>query len=280
VRVKSVLFGHYLVSVPFVNYGGPLGSDEAVRALASHAVCMAKRDEVKLLELRSRHAQPLDLPVSHRKLTTVLDLVPGDPDATFKRVPAGLRNRIRKAQRSGVEVRIGRDQVGGFHDVFSRNMRYLGTPTHSSHLFETIAATFPDDSLVACAYANGRPVAGGVGFLWNGEFEMSWASALREYDALKPNVGLYWGVMSHVTAMGCRVFNFGRSTPGSGTHQFKLHWGGRDEPLHWYDFSPSGEQAITPSPKEGSFSWGPKLWRHLPLALTRALGPRIVRFLP
>ena len=25
VRVRSVLFGHYLVSMPFVNYGGPLG---------------------------------------------------------------------------------------------------------------------------------------------------------------------------------------------------------------------------------------------------------------
>ena len=25
VRVRSALFGHYLVSMPFVNYGGPLG---------------------------------------------------------------------------------------------------------------------------------------------------------------------------------------------------------------------------------------------------------------
>ncbi|MEP6573345.1 MAG: FemAB-like protein, partial [Gemmatimonadota bacterium] len=25
VRVRSLVFGHYLVSMPFVNYGGPLG---------------------------------------------------------------------------------------------------------------------------------------------------------------------------------------------------------------------------------------------------------------
>ena len=37
VRVKSLLFGHYLVSMPFLNYGGPLGSEEAVRALCDHA---------------------------------------------------------------------------------------------------------------------------------------------------------------------------------------------------------------------------------------------------
>ena len=37
VRVRSLLFGHYLVSMPFVNYGGPLGDDEAQAALVSNA---------------------------------------------------------------------------------------------------------------------------------------------------------------------------------------------------------------------------------------------------
>ena len=31
VRVKSRLFGHFLVSMPFVNYGGPLGSSKEYR---------------------------------------------------------------------------------------------------------------------------------------------------------------------------------------------------------------------------------------------------------
>ncbi|HEV2643107.1 MAG TPA: hypothetical protein VGT98_10385, partial [Candidatus Elarobacter sp.] len=33
VRVKSALFGHFVVSMPFLNYGGPLGTHDAVRAL-------------------------------------------------------------------------------------------------------------------------------------------------------------------------------------------------------------------------------------------------------
>src|SRR5688572_15412238 len=37
VRVKSLAFGHYLVSMPFLNYGGPLGEADAVRALVDHA---------------------------------------------------------------------------------------------------------------------------------------------------------------------------------------------------------------------------------------------------
>ena len=63
VRVTSPVFGRYLVSMPFVNYGGPLGTPEAVRALADEAVRLADREKVKLLELRSRVELPLDLPV-------------------------------------------------------------------------------------------------------------------------------------------------------------------------------------------------------------------------
>ena len=84
VRVRSVVFGHYLVSMPFVNYGGPVGTDAAIRALVDEAVVVARRDRVKLLEMRS--SVPLDtpLPVSHRKVTVVLDL-PATSNELFTR---------------------------------------------------------------------------------------------------------------------------------------------------------------------------------------------------
>ena len=54
VRVRSRLFGHYLVSMPFLNYGGPLGDEGARRVLAQHAREEAERGRVDLLELRDR----------------------------------------------------------------------------------------------------------------------------------------------------------------------------------------------------------------------------------
>src|SRR5262245_66290755 len=60
VRVKSLIFGHYLVSMPFVNYGGPLGSDEGVKALAAEAARIAQEDRVKLLEMRNRTQQSVE----------------------------------------------------------------------------------------------------------------------------------------------------------------------------------------------------------------------------
>jgi serine/alanine adding enzyme len=277
VRVRSLLFGHFLVSVPFLNYGGPLGSSEAVKALAAAAEHEAERGRVGLLELRSRRELPLDMPVSHRKITVVLDL-PDDPALLFKSFEAKLRSQIRRPQKENVVVRFGPDQVGPFFEVFSAHMRDLGTPTLPRGFFEAILAQFPD-AWFGCAWLGDKPLACGAGFRWNDEFEMTWASSLYAYNKLAPNMLLYWSFMERAVAEGVKLFNFGRCSPDSGTHRFKRQWGSRDEPLWWYQRS-RGARGATPSPDDGAYSWGPRIWRHLPLPLATALGPRIVRFIP
>jgi len=280
VRVRSLVFGHYLVSMPFVNYGGPLGSDEAIRALAAHAAKLARAGDAKLLELRSRRALPLEMPVSHRKITVTLDIPAAGPDALFKSLDAKLRSQVRKPTKEGVTVRFGADQVDPFFDVFAHHMRDLGTPTQPRALFRAIAAAFPESAWFGCAYLEDRPVACGAGFVWNDEFEMTWASSLVEFKKLAPNMALYWAFMERAAQAGLRTFNFGRCTPGQGTHKFKKQWGAaRDEQLWWYGLAKDAE-AKTPSPDDGAFSWGPRLWKKLPVPVATALGPRIVRYIP
>ena len=280
VRVRSRLFGHYLVSMPYVNYGGPLGSEDAVRALVGEAVAIADRDGAKLLELRNRGPLPVDLPVSHRKVTVTLPLVPGDPEAVFGRFPAKLRSQVRRPAKEGVTVRFGPGELGPFFAVFARHMRDLGTPTQPRRLFEHVAESYGDRAWFGCAYLGEVPVACGAGFRWGDEFEMTWASALAAYNRLAPNMALYWAFIERAAREGLACFNFGRCTPGSGTHRFKLQWGGRDEPLHWYQRAAGGGEAHTPSPDDSAYRWGPKVWSRLPLALATALGPRIVRGIP
>lgn len=279
VRVRSLLFGHYLVSMPFVNYGGPLGSETAVMALVPYAANLARRDGVKLLELRSRVPLPVSLPVSHRKITVLLELPPGDTDALWRRLDAKVRSQVRRPQKEGVRVSFGPEQVEPFFRIFSRHMRDLGTPTQPRRLFETLAEVFPDDVWFGCAYYGGRAVAGGCGFRWGSEFEMTWASALTEYKRIAPNMLLYWSFIDRAIQEGVGTFNFGRCTPGSGTHRFKLQWGARDTPLWWYDLAQT-PGAVTPSPNDSAFAWGPRIWKRLPERLANALGPAIVRYIP
>lgn len=278
VRVRTVLFGHYLVSMPFVNYGGPVGSPEATRALAMRAVELAREGGAKLLELRSAVELPLDLPASHRKITVVLDL-PAESEQLWKTLPAKVRSQIRRPQKDGVVVRSGLDQLAAFYRVFAEHMRDLGTPVLPRRWFETLAGEFADSMSCAVAWLGETPVAGGVGFRWGSEFEMTWASALTRYQRSAPNMLLYWHCMTEAIEAGCRIFNFGRCTPGGGTHRFKRQWGGRDVQLWWYQDSPHGV-AATPTPNRGALALGPKLWRYLPVSVATMLGPRIVRGIP
>ena len=278
VLVKSPIFGRFLVSMPFVNYGGPLGSDDAVRALVDEATRIAVTERVKLLELRSRTQLPLDLAVSHRKITVVLDIPAGEPDRLFKSFESKLRSQVRRPQKEGIEVRFGRDQLDPFYEVFARHMRDLGTPVQPKRLFTALADAFGDDLWIGAAWYQGQPVAGGVGFRWGTEFEMTWASSLYAFNKLSPNMALYWSFMERACNAGLTLFNFGRCSEGVGTHRFKKQWGSRDEQLWWYQ---QGHGAAgTPSPDDGAYSWGPRLWKHLPIGVANLIGPPIVSGIP
>ncbi|HEY2379385.1 MAG TPA: FemAB family XrtA/PEP-CTERM system-associated protein [Gemmatimonadaceae bacterium] len=279
VRVRSVVFGHYLVSMPFVNYGGPLGSEAAVRALCDESAQLAERDGVRLLELRSRVPLSTDLAASHRKITVLLDL-PSSEEALWSSFDANVRRRVRRAQKEGIEVRVGLDQLEAFYKVFAVHMRDLGTPTQSLEFFRAIAEQFPNDVRFACAYLGDLPIACICGFRWGTEFEVTWASALRSHKHLAANMLVYWSLMQQAISENARTFNFGRSTPGSGQHRFKLQWGAaRDETLWWYQRSDTRDLS-TPSPDQSRYALATRIWRRLPVAITNRLGPSIVQYIP
>lgn len=279
VRVKSPLLGHYLISMPFLNYGGPLGTPGAQAALALEAVAEARRSGADLLELRTRHAAPGNLSVSHRKLTVILDL-PSSVEALWEGTfDHKLRNKIRRAQREVMEPRFGLSELGAFYEIYARRMRELGTPVLPRGFFERLARVFPEQLVCGAVYWRGVPLAAGCGFVWRDEFEMTWSAQVIKHKDKLPNVVLYWSFMQHLVQAGIRRFNFGRSTPGSGTHEFKRQWGGADVALPWMQWSSSGVVS-PPSPERPLYRAATWIWSRLPLALTKLAGPPLARFLP
>jgi len=279
VRVRSRIFGDYLISMPFLNYGGPLGDPGACQALARAAKRLAEEVGTDLLELRTRHPMPLPLESSSRKVLVLLPL-PDDADTLWNQVfKSKFRTKLRRAEKEGIEVRFGPHLVEDFYQVFSRNMRDLGTPVLPREFFRMLPRVFGERVLFSGAYLEGKPVAVGCGFLQGDEFEITWSSALREYNRFNPNMLMYWRIMEAVMARGVRTFNFGRSTPGAGTHEFKLSWGGHDHPLPWMVHSPGGVHK-PPSPDDRGFSLATRVWQRLPVPLTRLVGPWLSPYIP
>lgn len=277
-HVRSRLFGDYLVSMPFLNSGGAIGADHAQHRLACDARAMAAQRHVKLLELRARQPGRTPLQTAARKVTVLLPL-PAVAQQLWDGFPSKLRSQIRRPIREEMEVRFGPEQRHAFYDVFSRNMHALGTPVLPRAFFERIARVFPEVALFGVVYWRDEPVAAGCGFLWQGEFEITWASSLREHNTRAPNMLLYWSFMDHVIGRSARVFSFGRCTPDGGTHRFKLQWGGRTEPLPWQYWSTSGTNT-TPNPQRPLFKLATRMWTRLPRPVANRAGPLLARNLP
>ena len=278
VRVRTPLLGHYLMSMPFLNSGGPLGTADATLALSTWAAQEAARSRVDLLEMRNRTDVSTHLRRSSRKITVHLPL-PATPSALFDSFPSKLRSQIRRSEREDFDVRIGAEERDAFYDVFAHAMRTLGTPVLPSKFFSAIAATFPAIVEFIVVYKGTEPVAAGCGFEWRGEFELVWAGMRREWQRAAPNMLLYWSCMKRAIARGAHTFDFGRCTPGSGTHAFKRQWGGVDVALPWAQWSAS-EVTAPPTKERPLFRAAAACWRRLPLAVANRLGPSIARCLP
>src|SRR5262245_6599476 len=281
VFVSSRLFGRFLVSMPFVNYGGVLTERfEAQQALLEAAVSRANTLGATHVELRHERQLDLDWPSKQHKVSMRLDL-PREAEALWKRFPSKLRSQIRRALREQLTVRLeGIELLDDFYRVFARNMRDLGTPVYGRRFFKAILEEFPKDARICVIYLGRQPVAAGFLYGFKNTLEIPWASSDRRYNRFSPNMLLYHAALEYACREGFTTFDFGRSTPGSGTFRFKEQWGARPVPLYWYRWSRDGRPDPDVSPQNSKYARLIRAWKTLPVPLARLLGPLIVRNIP
>lgn len=273
-------------ALPFCDLGGPLADSPGLAGLMNaHAAQAAAHAGASGFEARSSaSALPGDADLAGRKVR-MLRALPDSAAALMQSYPPKLRSQIRKAEKNGLvaAVETGPAAVAAFYQVYSRNMRRLGSPPHSLAWFEAIERHYGDDAFVMVVRHQGQAAGAGI-VLLNGErAAIPWASTLTEYNALAPNMLLYWAIQARLCESGVREFDFGRSTYGEGTYKFKQQWGALPHALDWQEWDAEGRLRI---PDSGAAGAGGSLrplvehvWQKLPLALTNSLGPRLRRYI-
>lgn len=281
VHINSRLFGSFLVSLPFFNYGGLLCNGENAGAnLLDKARCLLGEIRADHAELRHLDIRLEGLATKEHKVTMILDLS-RDEDAQWKALDAKVRNQVRKAEKCGLTAVCGHlELLDGFYEVFCRNMRDLGTPVYGKSFFRNILETFPDTTRIISVMLENKTVASGILTWFKDNLEVPWASSISDHREKCPNNLLYWEAIRFAIRNGSRKFDFGRSTPGEGTYRFKKQWGALPYPLYWQYLLKDGKQLPELNPKNPKYEMAIKVWQRLPLALTNVLGPRIVKNIP
>lgn len=279
VEQKSQLFGHFMTSMPFFNYGGLLSSSSTARAcLLRSAETLAKTQNVSHIEYRHCNNQ-LDLPSKSEKVAMIRQL-PDTPEQLWSDIGTKVRAQIKKSQKTGTDVRIGREEmVADFYKVFSRNMRDLGTPVYPISLFYNMLEFCPE-ATIAIVYLGNKPISAGFLLGWRNTLEIPWASTIREANRFNANMLLYWEVLQYAITRGYRVFDFGRSSADSSTFRFKKQWGANSHRLYWNYWLPEGAELPAVNPNNPKYRMMIGIWKKLPLVVSNNLGPYIVRNIP
>ena len=281
ILTESRLFGRYLTSMPFVNYGGVLSIDEAsAGALVAAGGELAQELGASHLELRQ--VQPLGgrWPVRTHKVSMRLELPPNF-DALWRGFPSKLRSQLRRGEKDGLSARVGGlECLDEFYAVFARCMRDLGTPVYARAFFQAILNAFPKEARLCIVSQGTTPLAAGLVYGFRHVLEIPWAASDKRYNRLSPNMLLYRTVLEYACQVGFGVFDFGRSTIDSGTYRFKEQWGAKPCQLYWYYWLPEGRAIPELNPSNPKFKAAIEVWRRLPLPVTRWLGPHIVKYLP
>ncbi|MGH7267019.1 MAG: FemAB family XrtA/PEP-CTERM system-associated protein [Candidatus Rokuibacteriota bacterium] len=274
VLMRTLWRSRTLVSMPFLDDGGICADDVVTRhALLDGAVQMARAHRAQVVDLRHRTPSGLPLPSHGGKVTFVLALE-SDADRMWSRLDGKVRNQIRKATAAGLSVSwSGIDGLTAFYDVFAVNMRDLGSPVHGPRFFAAILEEFADSAKLVLVRRDGRPIGGGLCLFFRDRVLVPWASSLKEHRSSCPNNLLYWEAIRRACEKGFRQFDFGRSSPGSGTYRFKKQWGGIEHPLAWQRVQGPGRHAAVVGAEDRRVRWAAAVWRRLPVAISRLLGP-------
>jgi FemAB-related protein (PEP-CTERM system-associated) len=281
-HVRTWFAGNAVISTPFAVYGGLLAQDqEAESALLDAANAFAHETNATYLELRQRFAcQTPSLQTRENLYCTFIKPISADTEQTFRELPREARRMIRKGEKAGLVARFENHRLHDFYDIYATSVRALGTPVFPRALFASCLREFKDNADVLLIYHREKPIAGVLSFYYRDTVLPYYGGSLPDHNHLAPNNFMYWALMKSAGERGYKFFDFGRSKNSTGAFHFKRHMGFEQTPLPYQYQMMNGAPLPNNNPTNPKFQVAIKLWQHMPLGLTKILGPHLVRQFP
>jgi FemAB-related protein (PEP-CTERM system-associated) len=279
-EITGLLSGHVLISVIYGVYGGLCGIDERARsALLEEAQKLAANLKVRYVELRHLYDTVADLPTKSIYVSFTKTLDP-DPEVNLAAIPRKQRRMVRQGIKNDLEVRRGWEHLNQFYDVFVVNKQRLGSPAFRRQLFEGVRDYFGKDAELLTIWHEARMVAGVISFFYEDQVMPYYGASLPEAFSLSVNDFMYWELMRESCLAGYRIFDFGRSREGTGSYDFKRHWGFEPKPMGYQYILTNGSEMPNINPSNPRLHLFIETWKRLPLPLAKWVGPTLTRWLP
>jgi hypothetical protein len=237
---------------------------EAARALSATAVERARSQGALSLIVTSGTAE-LNLDHRHWARTNVRLPLANSPEAMWPVLRDKVRNMVRKAERAGLTCVRGAAHLPSFYATYAERLGARGVPLHSRRFFEAMLTR--SDTVPSIALRDGRPVGGVI-------FQYGTATATYFQSSFHSSAGslgvgqfLMWEAVKDSIARRQSAIDMGESTPEGGVFAFKTMFGGKPEPVHYYDLlRPRGEERAPTESASATPSLARRVFARLPLA--------------
>jgi len=278
-----------LCALPFCDVGGILANNNEIKSqLLVESKKVASLYQANVIELRSSTGKALSDEKTEQakrqfEKVSMLMPLPENSELLFSSFKSKLRSQIRKAEKNGLHYKVGskKNMLDDFYQVFSHNMRALGSPVHAKQWFECLLKYYQEKMIISIVYKEQIPVGAGIVLIAGNKAAIPWASTKAEYNRLSPNMMLYWSLLKHLSDNSVDKFDFGRSSFGEGTYKFKQQWGAQPTPLNWQVINLTTNQKVENKNSNSGRLRAiiENIWRKLPIKLTVFLGPKIRKYI-
>ena len=278
-RIKSVMFGDYLVSVPFAELGGVLADDKTLeKILLQRAVEIADELNCDYFELRNREAieglKTKDLYYNFK------GEIFSELDENLKAIPRKARRMVRQGDKFGLIPEFGNHNFNEFYNILAKSYHRLGTPIFSKRLFKQFLKIFGEKSAILLIRNKEKiPVAGVLSFFFKDQIIPYYAGSDFVYRKLAPNDFMFWQLIKYGCENDFKVFDFGRSKADTGSFHFKRHWGFEPTRLAYQYYLIRSDELPNLSPANPKYQKKIEMWRKLPISVTKIIGPFISKYL-
>ena len=277
VEQHSVLFGRGLIASPFCVQGGPVGDIASCKALDAAAQGLMAETKSSYIEFRSRTAAREGWQSKKNLYATFQRPLSIDDEVNLKAIPRKQRAVVRKAVQSHLTLDVEYDPEA-FYPVYARSVQNLGTPVFPRSYFRRLCEVFSGQCDLVVIRDQGVPVSAVLNFYFGETVMPYYGGGLPSARSSGANDLMYWGVMRHAAARGCRSFDFGRSKAGTGAFSFKKNWGFEPQPLE-YEYWLGGRAMPDNNAASPKYKALVNIWKRLPHRAADLLGPFLIRHL-
>lgn len=279
-EVDSFLTGKRGVSLPFTDYCEPVKSDESefhdmFKYISEHS----RRSGWKYLELRGGETCFKVIPPSSYYYGHTLELS-SDTDRIFSHFGDSTKRNIKKAQREGVTVYLGKTlhAVSDFYDLNCLTRKMHGLPSQPFSFFEKIYrhVLARDQGIIVSANYRGKTIASAIYFHFGKKAVYKYGASDREHQQLRANNLVMWEAIRYYAENAYSTLCFGRTdTDHEGLLRFKEGWGTEQNTINYYMYDLQKESFVPTASKVNGFH--NKVFSRMPVPLLNFAGSMLYK---